>query len=92
MPDYAMSVPAYAECFESLKERLPGLEASLPAITLPVGMVMGEKSPMPTEESGVRTASRIPGAWVEVVEAAGHFPWIEQPGCVRSALDRLAAG
>jgi pimeloyl-ACP methyl ester carboxylesterase len=92
MPDYSLSVPAYAEAFESLKERLPGLEGSLPTISVPLGIVMGAKSPMPTEEVGVATAARIPGAWVEVIADAGHFPWIEQPGCVRAALSRLAQG
>jgi pimeloyl-ACP methyl ester carboxylesterase len=23
---------------------------------------------------------RIPGAWIEVVEGAGHFIWVERPG------------
>ncbi|HEX3824955.1 MAG TPA: alpha/beta hydrolase [Mycobacteriales bacterium] len=92
MPDYGMSVAAYADAHDSLVAQLPDLEASLPAIEVPLGIVMGEKSPMPTEESGRRTAERIPGAWVEVVADAGHFPWTERPGCVRAALDRLAAG
>ena len=34
-------------------------------------------------------AERIPGAWVEVVEGAGHFIWAETPGAVRAALGRL---
>jgi pimeloyl-ACP methyl ester carboxylesterase len=34
-------------------------------------------------------AERIPGAWVEVVEDAGHFIWVEAPGSVRTALRRL---
>ena len=36
-------------------------------------------------------AERIPGAWVEVVEGAGHFMWVEAPGAVRAALRRLTA-
>jgi pimeloyl-ACP methyl ester carboxylesterase len=36
-------------------------------------------------------AERIPGAWVEVVEGAGHFVWVEAPGAVRAALRRLTA-
>jgi pimeloyl-ACP methyl ester carboxylesterase len=78
--------------FESLIRRLPELEASLPTIAVPLGIVMGATSPMPTEETGRRTAERIPGAWVEVIDDAGHYPWVERPGCVRSALDRLATG
>ena len=34
-------------------------------------------------------AERISGAWVEVVEGAGHFTWVEAPGAVRTALRRL---
>jgi len=37
-------------------------------------------------------AERIPGAWVEVVEGAGHFVWVEAPGAVSAALRRLTAG
>jgi pimeloyl-ACP methyl ester carboxylesterase len=36
-------------------------------------------------------AERIPGAWVELVEDAGHFVWVEAPGAVREALRRLTA-
>ena len=35
------------------------------------------------------TAERIPGAWVDAVADAGHFVWLDAPGAVRSALDRL---
>jgi pimeloyl-ACP methyl ester carboxylesterase len=34
-------------------------------------------------------AERIPGAWVELVDGAGHFIWVEAPGAVRAALRRL---
>jgi pimeloyl-ACP methyl ester carboxylesterase len=90
MPPYTLSVPSYAEGFESLRALLPDLETALPSITVPVGIVAGAKSPMPVDLAATATASRIPGAWVETVANAGHYPWFEQPGCVRSALDRLA--
>jgi len=32
-----------------------------------------------------------PGAWVDVVEGAGHFIWVEAPGAVRASLRRLTA-
>lgn len=92
MPPISLSIPAYAGGFESLTARLPELEAALPSITVPLGVVAGAKSPMPVEEAARQSAAPIPGAWVEVVEDAGHFPWFEQPGCVRSALERLARG
>jgi pimeloyl-ACP methyl ester carboxylesterase len=45
---------------------------------------------MPLEAS-TDAAERIPGAWVDVVEGAGHFIWVEAPGAVRESL-RLLTG
>ena len=36
--------------------------------------------------STLQTASLIRGASVRGVEAAGHFPWLEQPGKVRAIV------
>jgi pimeloyl-ACP methyl ester carboxylesterase len=36
-------------------------------------------------------ADRIPDAWVEIVDGAGHFVWVEAPGAVRASLRRLTA-
>jgi pimeloyl-ACP methyl ester carboxylesterase len=90
MPPISLSIPAYAGTFESLTAQLPALEAALPSIRVPLGIVAGAKSPMPIEEAARQSAAPIPGAWVEVVAEAGHFPWVEKPGSVRSALERLA--
>ena len=89
--DLRISVPAYAEGFESIHAELPRLEKELPSITMPVGFLVGTKSPIPPSAS-YETAERIPGAWVEAVDEVGHFPWLERPGCVRPALQRLVAG
>jgi proline iminopeptidase len=43
----------------------------------------------PPEVWARATADAIPGAWLDVVAGAGHFPWIDRPGCVRAALLRL---
>lgn len=89
MPDdLQLSVTAYAGLWASLCEELPRLEAALPQIRVPVGFVAGAGSPMPLTAS-TDTADRIPGAWVEIVDGAGHMPWEERAGCVRSALQRL---
>jgi pimeloyl-ACP methyl ester carboxylesterase len=74
----------------SIVAELPLLEAQLPGIRVPVGFVHGARSPMPLGAS-TDAAERIPGAWVEVVDGAGHFVWVEAPGAVRSALRRLTA-
>ena len=75
----------------SILAELPALEALLPGIRVPIGFVHGSRSPMPLGAS-TDAADRIPGAWVEVVDGAGHFIWFEAPGAVRAALRRLTAG
>jgi pimeloyl-ACP methyl ester carboxylesterase len=57
---------------------------------VPVGFVHGARSPMPLETS-TDAAERIPGAWVDVVEGAGHFIWVESPGAVLGSLRHLTA-
>lgn len=88
MPETRMSLDAYASTWASLKDLLPDLEAALPGVAVPVGIVAGGGSPMPLS-AATDTADRIPGAWVDVVPDAGHFPWHEKPGCIRAALQRL---
>ena len=88
MPPMRLSVVGYAQTWASVLDELPRLEAALPEIRVPVGFVIGAGSPMPAVAS-TGTAGRIPGAWVDVVAGAGHFPWLDVPGCVRAALQRL---
>jgi pimeloyl-ACP methyl ester carboxylesterase len=88
MPPMRMSLEGYSGTWESLKQELPKLEAALPSVTTQVGFVVGAASPMAVSAS-TDSAALIPGAWTQVIEAAGHFPWLEKPGCVRAALDRL---
>ena len=88
MPDLRGSERVYAETFESVNAEIARLEQRLPSISVPVGFVAGARSPMPPSVS-LDTAERISGAWVEVIDGAGHFPWVERPGCIGPALDRL---
>ena len=90
MPDLQMASERSAEMVPSIQAALPALEAGLPQIRVPVGFVHGSRSPMPLGAS-TDAAERIPGAWVEVVDGAGHFTWVERPGAVRTALRRLTA-
>ena len=64
------------------------LELGLPAARPPVLVVHGVQSPLPVE-SAERTAALIPGAVFERVDDCGHFPWIEQPGALRRAVERF---
>ncbi len=88
MPHVRMSMDAYADTMASAVELLPSLEAGLPHIRVPMGFVAGAGSPIPTTSSS-DTADRIPGAWVTVLDGAGHFVWHERPGAVLEAVRRL---
>jgi pimeloyl-ACP methyl ester carboxylesterase len=88
MPELRLASERSAEMVPSIMAELPKLEAGLPEIRVPVGFVHGSLSPMPLAAS-TDAAERIPGAWVEVVEGAGHFIWVEVPGAVRESLRRL---
>jgi pimeloyl-ACP methyl ester carboxylesterase len=90
MPELTMASERTGEMVPSINAELPKLEAGLPEIRVPVGFVHGSRSPMPLEAS-TDAAERIPGAWVDVVEGAGHFVWVEGPGAVRASLRRLTA-
>ena len=91
MPPVRLSQPASQGLWPDLLARLPGLESSLSSITVPVGVLVGELSPMPPS-AGTQTADRIPGAWSHVEPGAGHFLWHEAPGSVLAAMDRLVTG
>ena len=88
-PELRASVPAYAGLFASLTALLPDLQAGLAGVNVPMGFVAGGGSPMPADDAAGATARAIPGAWVDVIDGAGHFPWFERPGSVRAALQRL---
>jgi pimeloyl-ACP methyl ester carboxylesterase len=88
MPELRISSTRSGEMVPSIVAELPSLEAGLPSIRVPIGFVHGSRSPMPLGAS-TDAAERIPGAWVEVVDGAGHFVWFEAPGAVRTALRRL---
>jgi pimeloyl-ACP methyl ester carboxylesterase len=90
MPELRLASARSGEMVPSIMAELPALEAGLPGIRVPVGFVHGSRSPMPLAAS-TDAAERIPGAWVELVEGAGHFTWVEAPGAIRAALRRLTA-
>lgn len=89
MPPMRLSVPSYSAGYESMLKELPALEPRLAGVKVPVGFVVGARSPIPPDQASRATADRIPNAWVKEIPNAGHFLWLEAPGAVRSALDQL---
>lgn len=91
MPPVRFSQPANHGLWADLQARLPELESRLSSISVPFGVLMGERSPMPSS-AGTASADRIPGGWSHVEPGAGHFPWHEAPGCLLAAMGGLAGG
>jgi pimeloyl-ACP methyl ester carboxylesterase len=85
-------VPCYSQTFEDLMPQLASGELPERAAAYggPVELLYGLGSPIPVE-TGIETAAAFPRGSASGVPEAGHFPWVEQPGCVADALVRLAA-
>ena len=92
VPDVRLSVPSYSEGLEDATAMLEGgtLPGRAAAYAGPVEVVHGLGSPFPPE-AAIETAQAFPEGNVTGVPGAGHFPWLEQPGCVADALRRLAS-
>jgi pimeloyl-ACP methyl ester carboxylesterase len=89
MPPMRMSVEAYAGIIGEITADNERLSAELAASPVPYGVLAGAASPIPWGQAARATAELSPRAFVKVVPGGGHFPWFEQPGCVRAALARL---
>jgi len=80
----------YAACCEAIAA--VDLRADLPAITTPTLVVAGALDPATPVEHGELIAALIPGAAVEIVEAAHLASW-EQPERINTLLaDHLLGG
>jgi proline iminopeptidase len=88
-PDLTFSLEAYAATFASLHDELPRLAGRLAGSEVPTLFVHGAASPMPLTASTDSAEAIGPAATVEVLAGAGHFPWVERPGALRSSLERL---
>jgi pimeloyl-ACP methyl ester carboxylesterase len=77
------------ESWASIRAELPALARLLRGCTVPIRFVHGALDPLPLTASTDTAA--LMGAPVDVLPGNGHFPWLEDPGCVRRSLDRLLA-
>jgi pimeloyl-ACP methyl ester carboxylesterase len=91
-PDLRLSVQCYSETVEEVFALLESgtLPERAAAYDGPVEIVHGLGSPF-APEAAIETAHAFPQGSATGVPEAGHFPWLEQPGCVADALVRLAA-
>ena len=84
----AMSSQAYGQTYASLIAELPTLADHLRGCPVPTVLLSGQGSPMPLTAC-TETAELFTDADVEIVEGAGHFIWLDKPGAVSAAIDRL---
>jgi pimeloyl-ACP methyl ester carboxylesterase len=75
------------ESWTSIRAELPALANLLRDCTVPTRFVHGALDPLPVTAS--TDIAQLMGAAVDVLPGNGHFPWLEDPGCVRRSLDRL---
>jgi pimeloyl-ACP methyl ester carboxylesterase len=89
MPDIEIAVDGFTATMGSVGAHAEAgtLVADLPSVPreIPVIFVHGARSPMPVRAS-TASAALIPHARVEVIDAAGHFVWMERPDAVRDAV------
>jgi pimeloyl-ACP methyl ester carboxylesterase len=89
MPPIRLSVEAYSGLVGEMTDGLEQVAAALGNGPVPYGVVAGAASPIPWGQAARTTAELSPRAFLSVVPAAGHFPWLEVSGSVRAALQRL---
>ena len=90
MPAMTMNNDVYAGTFASIRDHFERgtLIRGLPQSDLRFLFIHGRNSPIPWQRSQ-ESADLAPNAQLQVIENCGHFPWLEQPGSVASALARV---
>lgn len=64
------------------------LRAPLKSFDAPVLIIHGKEDPLETADEVHET---FPGSRLEIIENAGHFPWLEQPSAFYAILGRFLA-
>lgn len=87
MPEMSLSLACYSETWDSIYREFVAetLATRLGRFRAPTVFVLGARSPIPPRH-GVASAALIPGAETDVLEGCGHFPWLDRPGVIRTAL------
>jgi pimeloyl-ACP methyl ester carboxylesterase len=92
MPSFRLDLEGAGATWASIHEHFEAgtLERGLRRLDMPALFIHGTLSPIPAAETE-RTAALVPGALLRLLEGVGHWPWLERPGSVRSALEELLA-
>ncbi len=88
-PDLRFNAASAGPTLQSAVAELPGLASRLTGSQVPTVFVHGAASPMPVTASTDTADVMGAAAHVTVVPEAGHFMWMDVPGCLRQPLDDL---
>ncbi len=69
----------------------PGLRQWLHRVQVPALVLWGDSDGIVSADYGERLRAALPGARIETVAQAGHYPQIERPDAVADAIERFAA-
>ena len=92
MPEAPMNSDVYAQVHASAIEHYKKgtLESLLPSFERKVLFIQADSDVIPSEPARA-TAEMLPNADFVLLEKSGHFPWMERPGAVRSAIEAWTA-
>lgn len=85
-PDLRVNAASAGPTLQSAVAELPGLVDRLAGSQVPTLFVHGAASPMPVTASSDTAEAIGAAAHVTVVPNAGHFVWMDVPGCLRQPL------
>jgi pimeloyl-ACP methyl ester carboxylesterase len=90
MPALRIDLAGAGATWASIRDHFAAgtLERGLTALRMPSLFIHGARSPIPPAETE-RCAALVPGAVLRLVKNAGHWPWLERPGSVRTAVEEL---
>src|SRR4029077_15538325 len=71
-------------------DRLAEAGRDLGRLTCPSLVVWGDRDLYLPEKFGRGYAAALPASELEIVEGAGHWPWIDQPTVIDRVLEFLA--
>jgi 2-hydroxy-6-oxonona-2,4-dienedioate hydrolase len=86
-----ISVPAGMGIFASGSLGTHALKPELDRLATPTLFLWGDRDPLGTPDDGRRLVDLMPHARLQVIQDAGHLPWLEWPGVCADALRAFLA-
>lgn len=88
-PKLRVCTAAFKGIAAELTDGIDEVAAALATGAVRYGILAGGASPFPWGQAARPSAELSPTAFLKIVPSAGHFVWVEAPGCVRAALRQL---